>query len=193
MSENTRRSTDGVEIDRLTHSEGSGQRARREREATDGDVEDELDGLDVSGPSPDGDDGEIMTGFVSQVLEPDDLDAYAIPTEVVDGLQEGEDLVVVLTSPMHGSIRRILDVPLLGDLLNFVWIMLTLLPRIEPLAEIQGMECVALESGSVDVDSWIVARVEEAVVEETAAREEVLERRVWLYEGEVVDHDGGRA
>lgn len=124
---------------------------------------------------------ETIEGRVTQVLASDDLDDYAIPPEIYDAVEDDEDLVGILRNPIDGPLGVLLEVPLLGETLALAW---SLLPRTEPVIEIQGSATIVAESGTIDAGEWIEVDVAEAVVDETISRGSIEQRDVLLYEVE---------
>jgi len=124
---------------------------------------------------------ERMSGIVTQVLPHDELGGYAVPSEIVEGIGVDEDLVVMLTDPFSDRVRTVLEAPVLNLLIEVVWAFCTLLPGVEPLHQMQGGECLVVESGTISEGEWLTADVTEAVVEQTTTRAGVSDRTVWLY------------
>lgn len=129
-----------------------------------------------------------VEALVAQVIAYDDLDQYAIPPATYDGVEPGEDLVLVQTEPHSKRIRKLLDNPLVDIPLRVLSMFIYLIPVVRwKWANLftTGAYKVAIEHGTVDEGDWITVDLEEAVVEETRTRSGVDDREVWLYEGTV--------
>ncbi|ELZ08500.1 hypothetical protein C479_14213 [Halovivax asiaticus JCM 14624] len=129
-----------------------------------------------------------IEALVTDAVEFDDLDRYAIPSETYDGVEPDEDLVLVQTDPFPERVRRILGLPIVNIPLRVVGMFVLAIPVIGPKwADLwdQGTYKVAIEHGAVDIGEWISLELEEAVVEETTSRRGTEDRTIWLYEGEV--------
>ncbi|ELY73209.1 division/cell wall cluster transcriptional repressor MraZ [Natrinema pallidum] len=124
-----------------------------------------------------------LEGLVTQVIEPDERGRFAIPAEIRDGVADDEDLIVVATDPDPAWARRIYDIPIFGSIIQAVVGIprsaLTLVPGIgrDDVATAEG---VAAAHGTLTEGEWVTLEVRDAVVSETTARGDVLEREVHL-------------
>ncbi|ELY85057.1 hypothetical protein [Natrinema gari] len=128
---------------------------------------------------------ERIEGLVTQVIEPDERGRFAIPAEILDGIADDEDLIVVATDPDPAWARRVFDIPIFGSIaqgvVGIVVSLLALLPGIDR-DRFETAEGVAAARGTLAEGEWVTLEVRDAVVSETAARGDVLEREVHLRE-----------
>jgi len=142
-----------------------------------------------------------IDGYVQQVISYEDLDQYAIPTEMVDAVRPGEDLVVVLQDRVMWY-YELTDIPVLGYLISVLMVFPRAVPQIRQALDHDPIE-VVVDSGTLSEGDEVSIVVEEAVVEETVVdgtrsrRGAVEDRTVWAHElVEVLrvdgDYQGGR-
>lgn len=116
---------------------------------------------------------KTLEGTVRQVLEPRAFGNYAIPAEVLEAIDPGRGLTVIWPTSVSSTKRKLAAIPIVE-----AWV------DVDPHPATIDLEEHDLEEGAD-----VVVRLEEAVVEETRVRGDVVERDVHLWD--VVDVDRG--
>jgi len=128
---------------------------------------------------------ETIEALVVQTIDADELDRYAIPSEISDAVEDGEELIVLNRDPQPEALRALFAIPVIGTLLDGLLSLLFAIPRavgVDPdLFDPDAIHAVA-PIGDVEEDAQVRAEISEAVVRSVFSRGQVSSSEALLYE-----------